>query len=888
MENLSSKYRMSAVNITLALSVSLLSACGGEATQASAATNTTTEPSINTSIETESVSNNSSNNSEPADTITESTENLISFSAEQPNTNATTSETTETSVQLNKSKPKIWLSFSKSGNTFAKGTSLTVTAHASDGDGKILRVGFYHNGKWIAKDTTAPFTFNWSSDKPGTHYLYAQTTDNDKLSTRSATHTITITETKANEKPVVSLLSPSGDTNIDAGSNVLLSAKAFDNDGSVSKVAFYANGKWLAKTEVSPYTFEWKNIPEGEHAVYAVATDDKFGMTYSTSAKIIANKVPDPEPPSVQLMSPTELTSIEQGTAIKISAEADDSDGSVSKVDFYSNGKLIATDKTAPYTYSWTTEDIGDHDIYALATDNEGLSTFSKTHTVTITEKAAGSLTTYPVPDIIEHLHKSNRFGVRVYHGNQSKNSFVYRSENTAKPNWEGTFDYMQDANHWTTFSFDGEVTVEARRLDGQSISSCTVRPKTLGIKPDIQGNKCIFTLTEQVQISVEIDEPKVITQAINGIGTVTKEIVKNPLFVFAEALEQDAPTASGDGVIYFGPGIHEIGKNFLIPNNTEVYIAGGAYVIGTLTAGKNPANIRIRGRGILSGKGLQESHSEHNSWNNHAITFTSGNKGYNLEIDGITITDPIRSCIVSYNTVDIRNLKLFSWNHRNDGIVAGNNSIIEKSFIKVQDDNLKLYYSNQTIRDLVIWQQTAGAVFKFSWDLKRVAQNNLIENIDIIHSDVFTDYTTAEVDRPDLQSTSAVFSSMGFQEGAAFQNNTFRGIRIEEKHLLRLMSLRMVSTHQSPTSTSTWGDSDPTAKKLIRNVVIEDLSLNGTPYKQSTLYGNMGGTISDIQFRNLTVGNTLINNKWEFNSRLDGIGFLTAGNVSNLNVSQH
>lgn len=891
MKTLSPKSRKYSLNIPLALSASLLTACGSEAMGAQSDPSLTSASMLPTQASTlvaENQINYSAENSSllndelPATT---NIENIDVYSTIALTDGTTATESTDSATTSSKSKPKIWLSFSKAGNTFSKGTKLTITAKASDSDGKIMRVGFYENGKWVAKDTKAPYTFNWTGNKVGTHYIYAKTTDNDGLTTRTTRHAITITDKAVNKKPTVALTAPTANTEIEADSTITLSAKAFDNDGSISKVAFFANGSWLGKDTSAPYTFDWKNVPEGNHTIYAVATDNKFAMSNSTAVKISAIEVAEPVPPVVELVSPTSSSSVDEGTKITVKANAYDDDGSIKKVAFYSDGKVIGTDWSAPYSLTWDSATVGNHKIYAVATDNDGLTTNSDNAKITVEEIAEGDLVTYPVPNIITALHKSDQFAVKVTQGSKTKNSFVYASENTSSPSWDGTLDYMQDSNHWTTFSFDGTVSVEARRLDDQSISTCVVRPLALNIKPEITGNKCTFSLSEQAQVSVEIDENDQITQPINGMGTITKEIVKTPLFVFAEPMETNVPTKSGNGVVYFGPGIHEIGKGYTIEDNTEVYIAGGAYVIGTFNTNKNPTNVKIRGRGILSGKGMNESNSEHYTWGNHAIDFSSGSKGSGLEIEGITITDPLRSCIVSYNPVDIRNIKLLSWDHRNDGIVAGNYSTIEDSFLKVQDDNLKLYYSNQIIRDTVIWQQTSGAVFKFAWNLKNVAQNNLIEDIDVIHSDVFSDYASTESDRSDLHSANAIFSSMGYQEGAAFKNNTFSNIRIEEKHLLRLMSLRMVSTHKTPMATSVWGDDDVNAKKTIHNILIDGISLAGVPYKKSTMYGNAGGTISKVWFNNMNINGKAINNASSFSSRIDGSGLFTVGNVSNIGI---
>ncbi|MEE9492565.1 MAG: hypothetical protein V3W04_04215 [Gammaproteobacteria bacterium] len=488
--------------------------------------------------------------------------------------------------------------------------------------------------------------------------------------------------------------------------------------------------------------------------------------------------------------------------------------------------------------------------------------------------------------------YKSDRFTVKVSQNGQNYNAFVYKSTNDSKPGWAGTLDYMQKANHWTNFSFAGSVNIEASRQDGRTIQSCVVRPLSLNIKPVIQGSSCKFSLTRAAQISVEIDENLTISESIRGGGKITKKIVKHPLFVFANPLEKNIPSPSAAGVIYFGPGLHRIGKHYKIPDNTEVYLAGGAFVIGTFySEARHAQNVTVRGRGVLSGIGLTDDQSETNQWQNHSIDFSSGRRGQNILIEGITITDPLRSCIVSYsNNTLIRNVKLFSWSHRNDGITAGTNSTIEDSFIKVQDDNIKLYYGKQTVRRMVIWQQTAGAVFKFAWKLTLVSQNNQVSDIDIIHSDVFNDYSPSESDQPELRSTSAIFSSMGFNRNRAFKASIFRDIRIEEKYLYRLMGLRMVSSHAAandPNKIVYWGDPRLEASKVIDGLTFENIQLASVPYHQSTLYGNKGGSINNIHFKGLKVNGVVIDSQNKLTSKKDGRGLFTAGNVSNVVFSR-
>ena len=69
---------------------------------------------------------------------------------------------------------------------------------------------------------------------------------------------------------------------------------------------------------------------------------------------------------------PPNGSTYQSGTPITITATAGDSDGTVSKVNFYNGATLIGTVATAPYSFTWTTAPIGNLTLTAVATDNGG------------------------------------------------------------------------------------------------------------------------------------------------------------------------------------------------------------------------------------------------------------------------------------------------------------------------------------------------------------------------------------------------------------------------------------------------------------------------------------------------------------------------------------
>jgi hypothetical protein len=94
-------------------------------------------------------------------------------------------------------------------------------------------------------------------------------------------------------------------------------------------------------------------------------------------------------PPTVSITAPANGATYTAPASVTINATAADSDGTVSKVDFYQGSTLLGTDTTSPYSYSWTSVAAGSYSLTAKATDNLGATTTSSA--VGITVNAAGN-----------------------------------------------------------------------------------------------------------------------------------------------------------------------------------------------------------------------------------------------------------------------------------------------------------------------------------------------------------------------------------------------------------------------------------------------------------------------------------------------------------------
>src|SRR5205823_244660 len=113
---------------------------------------------------------------------------------------------------------------------------------------------------------------------------------------------------------------------------------------------------------------------------------DNYGRTAaSNSVAITVNS-----PPSVNLTSPTSGTQFIAPAIVSINATASDSDGSVSKIEFFQGTTLLSVLTTSPYTFSWLNVPAGTYSLTARATDNLGAQTTSGSVTVNVAPNVVG------------------------------------------------------------------------------------------------------------------------------------------------------------------------------------------------------------------------------------------------------------------------------------------------------------------------------------------------------------------------------------------------------------------------------------------------------------------------------------------------------------------
>jgi RHS repeat-associated protein len=197
---------------------------------------------------------------------------------------------------------------------------------------------------------------------------------------------------------VVNIDSPADGSTLEPPANITLSAHVGVPDGgyTVSKVEFFYGATLIGTDTTAPYSITWNNPPSGNYALTAKVTEAKSnGATQTATSSVVSIRVD--AYPVVTLTRPAEGTTYSIPPSITVSAAANDSDGTISKVEFYDcfGGALLATVTAPPYSFAWTPpppywstfEGVVKYETYgviAYATDNLGGTGYSSCVSVSV------------------------------------------------------------------------------------------------------------------------------------------------------------------------------------------------------------------------------------------------------------------------------------------------------------------------------------------------------------------------------------------------------------------------------------------------------------------------------------------------------------------------
>ncbi|NMA67373.1 MAG: hypothetical protein GX957_14260, partial [Clostridiaceae bacterium] len=405
----------------------------------------------------------------------------------------------------------------------------------------------------------------------------------------------------------------------------------------------------------------------------------------------------------------------------------------------------------------------------------------------------------------------------------------------------------FSDKNGWeksvnfATFEMRENSTVKVEVTPLFTYRKYKILPDKYGIESNRSGNTIKFDLSD----------PKA------KLSFVFEDNYKNTtLHLFANPIDDNAPTASSENIIYFGPGYHLLSETIKPKHNQTVYIANGAVVNGSIYV-EGMENVTICGSGIL----VRDEDS------------ASGFRGIRLieclgvKISGITVninmsmewTTEIRRCA----DVTITNYKVVSpeW-ASTDGIDIINSQriTVDDCFLRANDDTITLKglewdgVSTSTlnagikgirVNNCILWNECNSAMVVGEETLAKYYSDIKFTDIDVLFSydDIY--YHEALYER-------AVISIIS-GHGCTFEDIHWENIRVNMCE--RLVCFAFIDEfYKIPV-----GEYCQALPGYMKNITVKNVTSNST---SDNIYANqifLKGWNADKTISNITFDNVII-----------------------------
>lgn len=234
---------------------------------------------------------------------------------------------------------QIWLDFLAGGNSSGSKVSWANWNFADKSEtSSALNPGACSSGSWNSTSTSGTWVKN---------------------------HILNPADNFGPPTPSVVITSPANGATVATGSNVAINATV--NNATASRVEFYNGSSKIGEDLTAPYSWTVTSITAGNYSFSAKAVLNNGSLT---SAAVSVTASTANQPPTVALTSPAANATFTAPATVTLTATASDADGSVARVEFYSNGNKIGEDATAPYSFAWQNVAAGNYTLTAKAFDN--------------------------------------------------------------------------------------------------------------------------------------------------------------------------------------------------------------------------------------------------------------------------------------------------------------------------------------------------------------------------------------------------------------------------------------------------------------------------------------------------------------------------------------
>lgn len=481
-------------------------------------------------------------------------------------------------------------------------------------------------------------------------------------------------------------------------------------------------------------------------------------------------------------------------------------------------------------------------------------------------------VTVYPIPP---GEAVSDRYRLKV----DGKSVPVYSCRvsavplNQVFPGYQRPLDQTESAG-FASWDMRGSVAVEI--TSKQAVTEAVVRPRSLGIKPQVEGNTIRFALDSVVPITVEVNGSR---HALHLFpNPEQKDVPKHESrpctrqCTYCAPLEFEAPEFGPTNVIYFGPGVHDVGT-LTLKSGDSVYLAGGAVVYGCLVA-FDATDIRIFGRGILDGSRIERN--DRPGVGGFGCLYFRKCRG--ITVEGILLRDPNfwGATFRESSEVKVSNLKMVGfWRYNADGVNVWDSSdvVVENCFVRSFDDSLVVRggvsdMKNIRFRNCVLWCDW-GVAMQFWTRNNRPESPATIDDVSFENIDVLR----ASVEVIGMSHIDEKISNVTYDKvnvdiedrpmRPQFQRRTGENYRDDphDSYCPRLIGIEIVQRPPQEARFST-----------ITGLLFRDISVFGKAMPESRIKvrDEHKGAVSNVTIKNLRHNGELIENLQQANFSID------------------
>ena len=270
--------------------------------------------------------------------------------------------------------------------------------------------------------------------------------------------------------------------------------------------------------------------------------------------------------------------------------------------------------------------------------------------------------------------------------------------------------EYQRDLSYFVRFEADEDAEIVVKWKN--PVRSAVLKPRSSGQVLSVCGDEIRFVSKE------------------TGGSVLVLDGFRHTIHFFRDVPQKNAQKPEGETVLYFGPGVHDIGIMQLQSGQT-VYIDEAAVVYGGFHA-ENAENIRICGRGILDNSRCKEKilreiapdYSDADSLNAEREHMVQFNRCKNVRIEGIVLRDSLLYNITTFacSGFYVENVKLIgNWRYNSDGIDMHNttHARVTGCFLRTYDDSVcikgNVNYGDDCadilVENCVIWNDWGNAL---------------------------------------------------------------------------------------------------------------------------------------------------------------------------------